>query len=185
MTTTDFGSLHGKEGGKDMRYAGFSNTLLIRGHSWRCVRGFTLIELLFIVAIIGTLAAIGASTFSGYIDKGRNATAMVDIGDMQVGIARFRAERGRLPVSLAEAGFPNALDPWRNPYQYTVLEGLDKHDFDAKARWNKFEKPLNPDYDLGSSGKDGLTMPKITHWESYDDIIRASGGRYVGLALEY
>jgi general secretion pathway protein G len=62
---------------------------------------------------------------------------------------------------------------------------LDKNDFDAKARWDKNEKPLNWDFDLGSMGKDGETMPKITHARSYDDIIRANGGRYVGLASEY
>jgi general secretion pathway protein G len=34
-------------------------------------------------------------------------------------------------------------------------------------------------------GKDGQTKPKITAKESHDDIIRANGGAYVGLASEY
>jgi general secretion pathway protein G len=168
-----------------MRYTGFLHSLLIKGRLLKCVRAFTLVELMTVVAIVGTLAAIGVPTYNGYIDKGRNTTAMVDISDMQVRIARFRAERGRLPVSLAEAGFAGRLDPWGNAYQYTLLEGLNKNDFDAKARWDKHEKPLNFDYDLGSVGKDGKTKPKISHQDAWDDIIRANGGRYVGLASDY
>jgi general secretion pathway protein G len=185
MTTTDFKSLHGKKGGKDMRYAGFLSSLLIRGHSWRCVRAFTLVELLITMAIAGTFAAIGVPTYNGYVDKARCATAMADIRDIDVGIARFKAERGRLPITLAEAGYANPLDPWGNPYQYVRLEGLDKNDFDAKCRWDKHEKPLNWDFDLGSIGKDGQTKPKITHQFAYDDIIRANGGKYIGMASEY
>jgi len=177
--------LRGKEGGQDMRYAGFLSALLIRGRSWRCVRAFTIIELLIALALMGTLAAIGVPTYNGYIYKARCTTAMVDVQEMSLRIARFRAERGRLPVVLAEAGFANPVDPWGNAYQYTRLEGLDKHDFDAKARWDKHEKPLNWDFDLYSIGKDGLTKPKITHWESYDDIIRANGGRFIGMASDY
>jgi len=185
MTRTNLKSLYRKEGGKDMCYTDCIDTLLIRGRSRKWVRAFTLVELLVIIAIVGTLAAIGVPSYNGYVDRARSATAAVEIRDMDLAIARFRAERGRLPVNLAEAGFPNPLDPWGNAYQYTVLEGLDKTEFDAKARWDKNEKPLNWDFDLGSMGKNGETMPKITHWRSHDDIIRANGGRFVGLASEY
>ena len=34
-------------------------------------RGFTLIELLVVVAIIGILAAVGVTTFSGFQDKAK------------------------------------------------------------------------------------------------------------------
>jgi general secretion pathway protein G len=185
MTGRSLISLCGEEGGQGMHHTGFLNALLIRRHSWRCVRAFTLVELMFTVAIVATVAAIGVPTYNGYIDKARNATAMVDIQDMSLRIARFRAERGTLPATLAAAGIATPLDPWGNAYQYVVIEGLSKHDRDAKCRWNKFEKPLNDDFDLYSIGKDGKTKPKITHKNSHDDIIRANGGRYVGLASEY
>jgi general secretion pathway protein G len=170
--------------GKDMRYTNFLDTLLIRGHSRKCVRAFTLIELLVAIAIIGTIGAIAVPSYNNYTDKARNATAMVDIREMDLGIVRFQAERGRLPNTLAEAGFPTQLDPWGRSYTYVRLAGLSKHDLDAKCRWNKFEKPLNTDFDLYSMGKDGKTKPKTTDKDSYDDIIRANNGRFVGLASE-
>jgi general secretion pathway protein G len=166
-----------------MRYVGFFNALLIRGHSWRCVRGFTLIELLFIVAIMGTLAAIGVPTYSGYIDKGRNATAMVDIGDMQVGIARFRAENGRQPNTLAEAGFANPLDPWGRAYRYLRIEGIVPEP--PGVRKDHSVHPLNSDFDLYSMGKDGASVAPLTSDISWDDIVRANNGRFVGLGSEY
>jgi general secretion pathway protein G len=168
-----------------MRYTDFLDTLLIRGQSQKRVRAITLVELLLAIAILGTLSAIAVPTTSNYIDKARNSTAMVDIREMDLGIVRFQAERGRLPNTLAEAGFPTLLDPWGRPYQYTIIQGLSKHERDAKCRWNKFEKPLNGDFDLYSMGKDGKTKPKTTHKDSHDDIIRANGGAYIGLASEY
>jgi len=168
-----------------MRYTDFLNTLLIRGQSQKRVRAITLVELLLAIAILGTLSAIAVPTYNNYIDKARNSTAMTDIREMELGIVRFQAERGRLPDPLAEAGIPIQRDPWGRPYQYTIIQGLSKHERDAKCRWNKFEKPLNEDFDLYSMGKDGKTKPKTTHKDSFDDIIRANGGAYIGLASEY
>jgi general secretion pathway protein G len=149
------------------------------------VRGFTLIELLIIVAIVGTLSAIAVPVYRNYTDESKNSAAIVDIRKIEGGIERFRAERGRPPDTLAEAGIPAQLDPWGNPYEYVRIEGVAKEDLSAKARWDKSEKPLNHDFDLYSMGKDGQTQPKIDHKNAWDDIIRAHGGTYVGLASEY
>jgi general secretion pathway protein G len=168
-----------------MRYTDFLDTLLIRRQSQKRVRAITLVELLLAIAILGTLSAIAVPSYSNYIDKARNSAAMVDIREMELGIVRFQAERGRLPDPLAEAEIQIQRDPWGRPYQYTIIQGLSKHERDAKCRWNKFERPLNDDFDLYSMGKDGQTKPKIDHKDSYDDIIRAGGGAYVGPASEY
>jgi general secretion pathway protein G len=45
--------------------------------------------------------------------------------------------------------------------------------------------PINYDYDLYSVGKDGQTQPPLTVQASWDDVIRANGGGYVGLARLY
>lgn len=183
MTTTDFRSLHGKEGGKDMRYTGFLDTLLTRGHSWRCVRAFTLVELITVVALIATLSAIGVPTYSGYIDRGRNATAMVDIQDMSTAIARFQAENGTPPNTLAQAGFPNAVDPWGRPYQYIRIAGIDPEPHGVRK--DHSVHPLNEDFDLFSVGKDGQSVAPLTADVSWDDIVRANNGRFIGLGSEY
>ena len=119
------------------------------------------------------------------MDDSNNTAAIIDIQKMLGPIARFQAEQGRPPNTLAEAGIQNPLDPWGNAYQYTRLQGLSKQDQDAKCRWDKYDKPLNTDFDLYSMGKDGQTHPKLTDKRSYDDIIYAHGGSYVGLVSGY
>jgi general secretion pathway protein G len=148
-------------------------------------KALTLIELLLTIAILGTLSAIAIPMYTGYLDKQRNTTALVDIKNIESQIERFKALSGMPPNDLAEAGIAAQNDPWGHSYQYVRLQGLSKHDQDAKCRWDKFDKPLNYDYDLYSMGKDGKTKPKLTDKDSCDDIIRANGGAYVGLASAY
>ncbi len=166
-----------------MRYTGFLSALLTRGHSLKCARAFTLIELLIIMAITGTLAAIGVPSYNGYIDKGRNATAMADIADMQVAIARFQAENGAPPNTLAQAGFPNRLDPWGRPYQYIRIAGIDPEPHGVRK--DHSVHPLNSDFDLYSMGKDGQSVAPLTSDISWDDIVRANNGRFIGLGSDY
>ncbi len=45
--------------------------------------------------------------------------------------------------------------------------------------------PLNSRFDLYSMGKDGESRPPITAQVSWDDIIRANDGSFVGLASNY
>ena len=173
------------EFGKNMRHPGFFNTLPMRGQPQRRVRAFTLLELLIAMAILGTLGAIAVPMVSNNTEKARIATSMTDIREMELGIARFQAEHGRPPDTLAEAGISIQRDPWGRPYRYVRIQGLTTAERDAKCRWDKYDKPLNHDFDLYSVGKDGKTMAKITQADSHDDIIRAHNGRYVGLASEY
>ena len=52
-------------------------------------------------------------------------------------------------------------------------------------REDKHEKPINSDFDLFSTGKNGTHHKRLDNWMSADDIVRASNGEYVGLASEY
>jgi len=168
-----------------MGHINFLDTLLIPTRSRKRLRAFTLVELLITVAIIGTLSSIAVPTYNNYMDESRNTTAIIDIQKMVGSLARFQAERGRPPDTLGEAGIQPPPDPWGNPYVYVRLQGLSKHDQDAKCRWDKYDKPLNTDFDLYSMGKDGQTHAKLTDARSHDDIIYAHGGTYVGLVSEY
>jgi general secretion pathway protein G len=168
-----------------MRYTGFLEILLTRGHSRKWVRAFTLMELLVTVAIISTLAAIGVPSYNGYVDRARSATAAADIRDIELGITRFLAENGAPPANLAAAGFPNLLDPWGRPYQYLWLQGVPPAALGGAWRRDRFLNPLNTDYDLYSMGKDGATVAPLTGGPAHDDIVRANNGRFVGLATDY
>jgi general secretion pathway protein G len=143
------------------------------------------VELLLAMAILGTLGAIAVPTYSNYIDKARNASAMADIRTMEGRILTFQTERGRPPNTLAEAGLPIQLDPWGRPYAYLRLQGVDKKDLKGRWRRDRFTNPLNTDFDLYSMGKDGDTQPALTAKPSHDDIVRANNGAFVGLASDY
>ncbi len=55
----------------------------------------------------------------------------------------------------------------------------------GQARKDRFLVPLNSDFDLYSTGRDGRSAPPLTAQYSRDDIVRAVNGGYVGLASEF
>ncbi|MBW2039484.1 MAG: prepilin-type N-terminal cleavage/methylation domain-containing protein [Deltaproteobacteria bacterium] len=148
-------------------------------------KAWTLIELMLVIAIVAILAGIAIPTYTNYIDKSRNSQAIADIGEMALEIMKFWAEHGDFPNTLAQVGLANRLDPWENPYQYLKIQGVPKNQIKGKWRKDRFLVPINYDYDLYSMGKDGKSKPPLTAKHSWDDIVRANGGAYIGLASEY
>lgn len=143
----------------------------------------TLVELLVVVAMVGTLAAIGVPAYNNYIDKTKNSHAIEDIRFIEAGIKMYRTEHGAFPETLDEVRSANLLDPWENPYQY--LRILPPTPPIGKQRKDQNLVPVNSDFDLYSMGKDGQSTPPFTSELSRDDIVRANDGTYVGLALDY
>ena len=89
--------------------------------------------------------------------------------------------QGSLPVSLAEIGRDELLDPWQRSYHYVDLTGKSK----GKARKDRRLNPINSDYDLFSAGKDGEFKPQVSQKDSLDDVIRARNGAYIGVARDF
>jgi general secretion pathway protein G len=145
-------------------------------------RGYTVVELMVGLAILSLLATIALAAYQTYREKAQADAAVSDIAMASIVIDQYRTEHGVSPPSLAAAGLGNPLDPWGNPYQY-----LSHDDPKAKGQWRKDHNvvPINSDYDLWSMGKDGKSSPPLTAKPSRDDIIRASNGRFVGLASEF
>jgi general secretion pathway protein G len=145
-------------------------------------RGFTAIEIVLVVAILGVTAVVALPAYANYRERARVVQAVIDIKGIEEQIQRYGLENRALPDSLSDVGQGGARDPWGNPYRYTNLETLKGN---GKARKNKNLVPINSDFDLYSMGKDGASASPLTAKASRDDIVRASDGRFVGLASDY
>jgi general secretion pathway protein G len=146
--------------------------------------GFQLIELLIALAVVSVLAMIAIPSYSSYRDKVDNADAAADITTIVQAIERYYTEFNRYPDSLADVNLANLQDPWQHPYQYLRINGAGLKGKGA-LRKDKSLVPINTDYDLYSSGKDGATAAALTAKSSQDDIVRANNGRFIGLAADY
>jgi general secretion pathway protein G len=157
----------------------------IRQRHTRISIAMTLVELLIVVAMVGTLAAIGVPAYNNYIDKTRNHQAIEDIRFIEAAIKMFRTERGDLPDSLDQVPSTQLSDPWDNTYRYFRIAGRPEHEVKGKWRMDHSQVPVNSDFDLYSMGKDGRSNPRFTAQMSRDDIVRANDGAYVGSVLDY
>lgn len=145
-------------------------------------RGFSVMEILIVIAILGLLAAIAVPAYENYTDKKNITEAKKDILDIQTAIEKYYVTNNRFPDSLADIGKQQMTDPWGNSYYYLNIS-LESNA--GSVRKDKNLTPVNSDYDLYSSGKDGLTRLPFTASHSKDDIVRCNNGNYIGLAEDY
>jgi general secretion pathway protein G len=161
---------------------GASKTRAIR--KWTCrlpQRGMTLLELMLAGLICALLLAMTTAGYRQVMERMRVATAIADIGQMQLAINKFQANRGAYPASLANVGFA-LLDPWGNPYRYLDFTGLVGK---GSVRKDRNLVPINSDYDRYSVGPDSDTRLPLTAPQSRDDIVRANDGHFIGKAEDY
>lgn len=155
---------------------------------------FPLIEVLLVVAMMGTAAAIGVPEYLEALDRARVHKAIGDIVAMGEDLRTWYFDNGAYPPTLAAIGYAGLTDPWGNPYVYIPIdvgagggEGGGRGGGDGMGSFRKdhFMVPLNSDFDLWSSGKDGESVPSLTAKQSRDDIVRASNGAFVGRAENF
>ncbi len=61
--------------------------------------GFTLIEMLVVVAIIGILASVALTSYSGYITRARQEVAFSAMHSVRMAMENYRAKTGAYPAS--------------------------------------------------------------------------------------
>ncbi len=153
-----------------------------RRHRWSVSPGFTLLELLLVVAILGTISGLAIPFYVDYLEKAKRTRAIAEISIFAKAIDAYEKSEGTLPLTLHEVGMPIPKDPWGNPYQYLNFSTVTGK---GKFRKDKFLVPLNSTFDLYSMGRDGATKPPLAARVSWDDIIRANDGGFVGLAQDF
>lgn len=145
-------------------------------------RGFSLAELLVAIATLGTIIGVAVPAYRDYLEKANIAKAVTDVRTLEKGITAYETDTGDFPNSLADIGQGSVPDPWGNPYQYLKISSAKNR---GALRKDRFLVPLNSDYDLYSKGRDGKSQAPLTARDSWDDVIRANDGGYVGLASDY
>ena len=145
--------------------------------------GFTLLELMVALVLVGILTVTAVPIYSGAVQKARVARAIGDIGEIHIAIQKSLTTENRgYPANLVELGLDNLIDPWGNPYQYLVVEGLGNN---GAVRKDKNLVPVNRYYDVYSMGKDGRTASPFTSTLGRDDVVLAGDGTYFGLAEDH
>ena len=143
-------------------------------------RGVTRLEISAAIAALLVLASVAGPAFTGYVERGRVARAVSEIGTLSLQLDRWQRDGRALPETLAEASL-GGTDPWGRPYVYLRVADASP----GRLRKDDRRAPLNTDFDLYSMGPDGATAAPLPAQPSRDDIVRANDGEFIGLAINY
>ena len=78
--------------------------------------GFTIVELLIVIVVIGILAALVITTYTGIQAKGRNANRQSDLNSLQTHLEAYFAQNGH---------YPSLTDMNNSAWVVSNLKGLD------------------------------------------------------------
>lgn len=148
------------------------------------VAGFSLIELMITVSLVAILAAIAVPSYKNYIEKTKITKTIIILNAIVVAIDDYRLTNHVYPSDLNQIGYDGRLDPWGTAYQYLWLEGNPDKSVNGKRRKNRWNNPVNTDFDLYSNGPDLKSQKQFTAKQARDDVVRAYNGTYVGLVSD-
>ncbi|HNP64981.1 MAG TPA: prepilin-type cleavage/methylation domain-containing protein [Woeseiaceae bacterium] len=150
---------------------------------WK-TRGFSLLDLMVTLVVASILVAVSIPAYDMFVQRAYVARAIGDIGKISLEIEMFRLRNNdRIPLALNELPTPVPLDPWGRPYSYLNIPSVLPNK--GPLRKDKNLNPLNTDFDLYSTGKDGSSAGPLSAKASRDDIIRANDGAFFGLGKDY
>lgn len=156
------------------------NNHYLRNNRKFAVAGFSLVELMIVVSLVAILSAVAVPSYKSYIEKTKITEAAVIINAIAFAIDDFRLTNNVYPSDLSEVGYGGRLDPWGTTYKYLWIEGNPAGSVNGKRRKNRWDNPVNTDFDLYSNGPDLNSQTQFTAKKARDDIVRAYNGTYVG-----
>ncbi len=148
------------------------------------VAGFSLVELMIIAALIAVLAAVAVPSYKSYIEKTKTTKTLVMLNAIVVAIEDYRLINHVYPSDLSLVGYGGRLDPWGAAYRYLWIEGNPDRSVNGKQRKNRWNNPVNTDFDLYSNGPDLKSQKQFTAVQARDDIVRAYNGTYFGVVSD-
>jgi len=117
-------------------------------------KAFTLIELMLVVVIIGVLASLVVPRLAGRAERARRIAASADVkAHIPSALDLYEMDMGEYPEGLSGLADNVSASPgWAGPY-------LNKVPKDPWGREYIYKYPgeHGTDYDLFSSGKDGIS----------------------------
>jgi general secretion pathway protein G len=144
--------------------------------------GFTVVEVIIVAVIIATVSVWAVPAYVQRLHQIKIDKAILDIALIEAQVNRYFDLNDGYPDSLGRLEPPVPPDPWGRSYQYLTPSDPG---WTGKFRKDRFLVPLNSDFDLYSVGPDGESRPPLPPKVSWDDIIRANNGGYIGIAAEF
>lgn len=145
-------------------------------------KGFTLVELIVVMGILAALVLMALPAYTRFKNNAKTASCAADLRTLEKDITAYIVDKGTLPASLNDVGRGNFNDPWGRQYNYyKILSDADPDSYKGILGVDQ----LNTDFDLYSTGVDGLSAKSLNQPSCNDDIIRAADGGYVGLGGEF
>jgi type II secretion system protein G len=142
-------------------------------------RGFTIVELLIVIIVIGILAALVITTFTGVQQKARDTERQTDV----------KAVHGQLEAYYAQNGkYPTLANLNTSGWATTNLKGIDQEALkDPKGAGYTFaSSPTASQYSYAVTAADGTTACDNTATDCAKYTLTATleaGGTYVKKSL--
>jgi len=134
-------------------------------------RGFTLVELMITVAILSILAAVAIPAYSNYINRAKQADAIIGLKAAQMAQEQFFSENNAYSSTIEilpgfdDGDTGNSYD--KGEYTLTVVSAGTGPDFEVEAfrvvggdtdRWTISHTNVEPIFDTSVSGIKGYSV---------------------------
>jgi type IV pilus assembly protein PilA len=128
-------------------------------------KGFSLIELLIVIAIMGVLAVIAFSMFSGVVANSKKKADNTQAGNIQKALVAYIVDTGDVDLSELKVGGPsgtaisNGTSKWSDVVlALQTVQSVDGKDYEAYLNPKSGNTPTTVDFKCQWSGNTGYDI---------------------------